>query len=209
MNWIKKCTESVKTLVDGRDKKRLIENAVIIIIIGIIIIIAGSSLFKSNSKKPNNTSQPGSSAALVAGRSTSEGASASMDKQDVKAEIESILSQIDGVGKVNVMITYYSGKELVPAYDSTKKENVTQEKDSGGGTRSISDSENENKVVFEDSQGGGKTPIFVKELLPAVKGVVVVAEGASSAEIREKLCKAVQALLDIPLYRIQVFERKK
>ena len=54
-----------------------------------------------------------------------------------------------------------------------------------------------------------KKPIILKEVLPEVKGVVVVADGASDTLIKERLVNAVKVLFDIPIHKIQVFERKQ
>jgi stage III sporulation protein AG len=107
------------------------------------------------------------------------------------------------------MVTYVSSKEIVPAYDSKNSENNTSEKDSGGGTRSIGQSSRENGVAYEEVQGGSRKPIILKELLPEVKGVVIVADGASDPEVKEDLTRATQILLDVPIHKVSVFDRKK
>lgn len=188
----------------GSSKKRkLIENAIAIIIFGIILLIAASSLFSGKGQDKEGDSTNGTQEVAAASR-TSEIQAEGTDEK----EMETILSQIEGAGKVTVMITYSSGKEVVPAYDSKSTENSTDEKDSGGGTRSIQQSDQENSVVFQDEQGGTKKPVLLKEKMPEVKGVVVVADGGGNPQVCEKLTKAVQVLVDVPIHRIQVFARK-
>ena len=63
--------------------------------------------------------------------------------------------------------------------------------------------------MYEDVSSGIRLPVVLKEIYPEVKGVVVVAEGAGNAEVREKITRAVSVLMDIPVHRVQVFERKK
>ena len=193
-----------KEILESKNRKKLIENAVIVIIIGIIVIIAGGVFFNKSAKTEDNTILPQNNDAMETAKITS------ISEQDADEEkLAGILSQMLGVGKVSVMITYTVGKENVPAYDIQKNENSTNEKDNGGGSRIISQSDYDSSVVYEDSQNGGKKPVIVKELQPVVKGVVVVAEGASSPDVRERISKAVQVLMDVPIHKVHIVERKK
>lgn len=203
MSFFRKYLENLREKMNGQGKKKLIENCVIVIILGVVAIIAGSTIFsKTGNEKTANASKQNEvqEAARVIGAE---------DKEDLQKRMESILSKIGGAGNVNVMITYVSGKELVPAYDTKKTENDTQEKDNGGGTRSIKNNDTENKVVYEESGNGVKKPVVLKELQPAVKGVVVVADGAADPVVRESLTRAVQVLVDVPVHKIQVLQRNK
>lgn len=203
MSFFRKYLENLREKMNGQGKKKLIENCVIVIILGVVAIIAGSTIFsKTGNEKTANAAKQNEvqEAARVIGAE---------DKEDLQKRMESILSKIGGAGNVNVMITYVSGKELVPAYDTKKTENDTQEKDNGGGTRSIKNNDTENKVVYEESGNGVKKPVVLKELQPAVKGVVVVADGAADPVVRESLTRAVQVLVDVPVHKIQVLQRNK
>jgi len=198
MGLFKRLSEFVK----GQSSKKLIESAVIFIIIGAIIIIAGGSFFEKDIKEEAD-SEPKNNSVEVVSNSVEEVST------DVERKLAAILSKINGTGKVDVMITYVSGKELVPAYDITTNENSTQEKDKEGGTRSIKESDQEKRIAFEEQQGGVRKPIILKDMQPVVKGVVVVAEGASEPVVKENICRAVQVLMDIPVHKVQVFESKK
>jgi len=203
MRSFKSLPERFKNLIDGKDKKKLVENAIILVIIGIVIIIAGGAFFGGGEKKAAGKD--------VQRDKEAETVSKSIDgeqKADLEKRLESILSQIEGAGRVSVMITYASGKEIVPAVDTKKTENETQEKDSGGGTRHLNQNDYESRVIYEEDQGGVKRPVIIKEIQPQVKGVVIVADGAGNAQVRENLSRAVQALMDVPIHKIQVFERK-
>ncbi|MCX7747498.1 MAG: stage III sporulation protein AG [Clostridia bacterium] len=201
---MKKLFEHFMNSIQGKERKKIIENAVIVIIIGIIIIIAGGSIFGGDKKEEGKNGadkiEPGSVETAAKVNSTKE-------TGDLEKNVESILEQIGGAGKVSVMITYVSGSELVPAYDTKRNQNDTLERDNGGGTRDVKQSDTESRVVYSEDQGGQKKPVIVKEILPPVKGVVVVAEGAHDPVVKENLCKAVQVLLEVPIHKIQVFER--
>ena len=192
-----------REMFETKNRRKLIENSVIVIIIGIIIIIAGSTFFSGKG-------EPEAGASLPQGSETTEtAAAAASGAGDMEAKLKNILSQVEGAGKVEVMITYSAGKENIPAYDTQKSENSTDEKDSGGGTRKITQSSSDSAVVFKSGANGEKTPLILKEIEPVVKGVLIVADGAASPQVCDRINKAVQVLLDIPVHRIQVIERKK
>lgn len=204
MDIFGKISELVKKYFSKYDKKKLIENSIIIIIIGVIIIIAGGSLFKKSSGKEQPPVTVREEAAEATAKNISDEA-----RDGLEEKLEKILSQIEGVGRVSVMITFVSGQEIVPASDIRKNEKETGERDSGGGTRNISERDYESKIAYEDLSGGVKKPIIMKNLYPVVKGVVVAAEGAGDPRVKERISKAVQVLMDVPIHKVQVFERKK
>ena len=202
MEMFKKLLDSMKAMLASTGKKKLIENTLIVVVLGVIIIIAGGAFFgKSNNKADEN--------AQKTSVETINKTFASEEKTELEVKLETILSQISGVGKASVMITYVSGEETIPAYNTKKNETDTQEKDSGGGTRNTRQSDYENSIAYIEEQGGGKKPIVLKDLQPTVKGVVVVADGAGDPTVRENICKAVEALMDIPIHKVQIFQREK
>ena len=212
MNKLTQIVKNIKVRLGNYGSKKIIEKAAIVAIAGVICLIAGSVLFEDTLKKNNVTP----AVVTVSGEKQApadQTAAETIKRTDVesKSEMEenlkSILSQINGAGKVDVMITFVSGNESVPAVDVTTSQNTTQEKDKEGGARDIKESNKENSIVYEESQGV-KKPFVVKEILPKVKGVVIVAEGAGDAEVRSNLTKAAQALLEVAAHKIQVFQRR-
>jgi stage III sporulation protein AG len=207
MEAVKKVIERVREWIVRQDRKKLIENTAIVLIIGVIIIIAGSSILGRKGSQPDAQVREAEDAA---GRiSLVEGDHGMADDGDLEKKLQSILSQIQGAGKVDVMVTYSATGEAVPAYDIKRSHEETDEKDSEGGTRKIRGEEYESSLAFEDSSAGGKSPVILKKLEPEIRGVLVVAEGADSVEVRDRICKAVTVVLDIPVHKVQVVQRKK
>jgi stage III sporulation protein AG len=204
MDSIKKLIDYFKTLLEKKDKKKLIENFVIILIIGTILLIAGGSLLKKNEHTAKSRNS---------GDDNIIETSAKHNTIDYGSELEknlaSILAKIDGAGKVDVMITYVNGNEIIPAYEEKESENKNIERDSAGGTREVMQRDCERKLAYQDEQGGLKKPIIIKNIYPSVKGVVVVAEGAKTPSVKEQILRAVQVLMDVPIHKIQVLERTK
>lgn len=127
--------------------------------------------------------------------------------RNLENELSSILGKIQGAGRVSVMITLKSGKEIIPAKDESISDKITNEKDTSGGTRTIDEKTTDDQVVFTSGQGGNSKPLVIKELNPEVKGVIVVAEGAKDSKVKLMISQAVQTVLDIPAYRVTVHER--
>ena len=157
-----------KKLFSSQDKRKIIENAIIVLIIGVILIVAGGSIFTKNvdiysnssTNKPNNFNL-GSDEIKAANSEDSIEVSNTLSKNSLEKRMEEILSQIKGVGKVSVMITYESGAEKVPAYDKNERRSETQEEDNNGGKRTIIQNDIESKIVYEE-QNGSKKPMILK-----------------------------------------------
>lgn len=204
MNKVNKVLKDLKSKLTKYGSKKIIEKAVIIAIVGVICIIAGSVIFEGSSTK-GVTDRKLDSISNTATAETIKQADED-PKNEMEKSLASILSKIKGAGKVDVMITFYSGNESIPALDVKTSESDTSEKDKEGGSRIIKQADIENKTIYEEIDGV-KKPFIVKELLPKVKGVVIVAEGVEDIEVKSNLAKATEALLDVATHKIQVYQR--
>ena len=118
--------------------------------------------------------------------------------------LEQKLSAIKGAGKVEVMITYVSSKEIVTAMNTTQSNSTTEEQDSGGGIRKIIQNDINNQAVTMNGSGWNKST-YHKEVEPEVKGVIVIAEGAYDINVKLELLKAVQTALGVSPSQVEVF----
>jgi stage III sporulation protein AG len=114
-----------------------------------------------------------------------------------EARLENIISQIQGAGKVSVMITYHEGTEKSLAYDTKKTENQKE----SDGTKSSEETIDKQAVLSSGS------PMVVKEVYPKVKGVVVTAEGANDARVKNNISEAVQTSLDVPAHKVCILAK--
>ncbi|MFZ5353560.1 MAG: stage III sporulation protein AG [Bacillota bacterium] len=186
--------------------KKTVINLIALLCIGITFILIAdfySDLNKDINPAPINQSNPAETGVSDTDNTTIEYVN-KMEKQ-----LETILGKIQHAGEVSVMITLESSVEIVPAKDESVSDKVTNEKDTEGGTRVINESSTSDKVVFKNIQGSNSEPLIVKEINPDIKGVIVVAEGARDPKIKLKLTQAVQTVLDIPAYRVTVYEGTK
>jgi len=89
----------------------------------------------------------------------------------------------------------------------TTNVNSTGSESSEDGRSSSSQQSTESTQPATVSGSDGNEPIVLKEIEPVVRGVIVVAEGAADVTVKLDLQRAVRAVLDIPLSKIEVFER--
>ena len=113
------------------------------------------------------------------------------------------LSRISDVGKVKVMITLKSSSELVVEKEQPVKRSTTNESDSQGGSRIVSQMETEENTVYR-TEGSASEPYVIKTLPPQVEGVVVVAEGAGNGTVNRTIVEIVQALFGVEAHKVKV-----
>ena len=129
-------------------------------------------------------------------------------EQAKKNELKYILSQIDGVGRVEVMINFGSGEEQVPAINITNNTSSTKEKDNQGGERTTTQNSNGSTIVTT-SKGGSTEPFILKKVNPKITGVLVVAEGAEDSKVKANIMTAVKKVFELTADKVEVYSMKK
>ena len=197
-NFLKKLTSK-----ENKNKKQ-IENIIVLIVICIITLIIINKIWKGDvqSKKEErstNTLQNG-----ILASENQENAT----QTELETKLEKILSTIKNVGKVNVLINYSESSSLVPLYNESTTTSSTEEGDSTGGTRNITETETQKDVVFSENSGT-KEPVTQKTLMPTRQGAIITAEGANDVNVRTIIINAVGAVTGLSIDKIQVFEIQK
>jgi stage III sporulation protein AG len=125
-------------------------------------------------------------------------------EKTAKEQLEEVLCNIKGTGKVSVMITYESGNEVVCANNvETQMSTVTEKTQSG--TTKESETVIESKTPITIGAGEGENPLVIIEKEPQVRGVIVVAEGADDLKVRMNLQKAVETVLQVSPDQVEIF----
>ena len=130
--------------------------------------------------------------------SVSSTSSTSKYAEELEGRLEDTLSQISGAGSVKVMITFDGVTELVLKTSSTS--NTT----SSGATNSTETTTVSTEPILI-TENGSTNPIVLMEILPDIKGVIVIAQGADNIKVKLDLLKAVQALLSINSSQVEIF----
>ncbi len=208
-NLLNKFTEYIKTKLNSNDdssknpssKKsdKLLGNLILMILVAVVIVLA-SSFFKTES-------------------STSAAVNETQREKDIKEnnlftlndyesqlekKLKSTLEQIQGVGRVQLMIYFESGEESIPAININDSKSLTEENDTAGGKRNITQENNGRTVVMSNS-GNATEPLIVKKYKPTITGVCVVAEGANEKIAELRIRQAVIKLFNLPENKVNVY----
>lgn len=128
---------------------------------------------------------------------------------DLENRLQKILGKVEGIGKVEVMITLKSSKERITLKDRPYTQESMKEMDGEGGSRESSNVEQEDSTVIVSSGSGESLPYVIKELEPEVAGVVVISEGGGNPVIKAEIMDAVQVLFNVPIHKIKVMKMNK
>lgn len=212
-------------LEKGKWKQLKKSDWVVVALVGVLLLVIAMPLSNEKAPKSDASARDGTltGSAAADGRGTggtgnSSGTSggyrdASEKGGEVSSEeeyvtylenkLETVLSQMEGVGKVKVMITVSDAGEYVVEKDKKSTATVTSESDSSGGNRTVSENNEEEQTIYVDT-GDETYPYIQKEKLPTVEGVVVVAEGGGSSVVVSNISESVKALLPVEAHRIKV-----
>lgn len=107
----------------------------------------------------------------------------------MEQKLEELLMQVEGVGRVQVMLTFEgSGERRV-------------EKDV-----SSSDRESREETVYKEEGSSGRVPYVTWETNPKAAGVLIIAEGGGNSRIRQEILEAAQALFGIEAHKIKIMK---
>lgn len=183
------------------DNKKKIENLIFLLVVLVITIIAINVIWKDDNSK-SETKNNNKQLANIDNNDNSTNY-----EENLETKLENILEKINGVGKVDVMLTYTESTQIVPIYNKTEKTTNTNESDSGGGTRKIEESDVSQEVVYQEKEGKG-TIATQKTVSPKIEGAIITAQGAGNSTIKTNIIQAVEAATGLATHKIQVFEKQ-
>ena len=108
---------------------------------------------------------------------------------NLENKIKSVISKIDGAGECEVAISFVGGIEQEYVFSDEKQQtgdSVTQK----------------NTLTLVSGK-----PVVLREKIPEVFVVVIVADGADKMSVKLEITRAVQALIKVPDGNIEVFKR--
>ena len=141
-----------------------------------LVVLAGILLMLLPGKKTDAQTQEGGG---------------SFSLEDTERRMEELLGRMDGVGRVQVMLTLKNGPELELAEDTD------------------ADERGQRRETVTLGRGSGTQDVVVtRERYPSYQGAVVVCEGAGDAAVRLALTEAVSALTGLSADRISIVQWK-
>lgn len=172
--------ETLKNIT--KDKKRKRENLILLLVLLVILLISINYIFNSDESTQETTVE----------NNVKE---QEKQSENIEDKISQVLSQISGVSEVSIIINYSNNGNTSVVYDT--KETLNE----NGNVTSVE------KNVAYNEKSGEKTAIIEMYNTPSVEGVIVVAKGVESADLKQRLATALGNLLGIASYKVQVFEK--
>lgn len=117
------------------------------------------------------------------------------ETDDMSAQLEEILSMIDGVGKVQVLLTVSEGEQIQYVYDEDRNQG------------SDSSSVRRDAVIISDSERSDQG--LIQQIIPPVYlGAIVVCEGGNIPSVQLDVITAVSNATGLSTDRITVLKMK-
>lgn len=143
----------------------------------LLVILVGVLLLTSGMQPTSNTQEQ-----------AAEQADHEFDLQAFQQSVADSLSQIDGAGRVTVLLSLETGEESVYAADVSKSSQTTD-------NNSNESYESTTSILSDGSYG--EAPILIKSKYPTFRGAVILCEGADDDAVRLQIVHAVSALCGI------------
>lgn len=128
---------------------------------------------------------------------------AAFDLQTFQQSVADSLAQIEGAGRVEVLLSLEAGEESVYASDVSQSSQST-----GGSSDSTSETYQSTMSILSDGSYG-ETPVLIKSKYPTFRGAVILCEGADSDTVRLQIVQAVSALCGISSDHISISKLKQ
>lgn len=159
--------------------KRSKTDFLILILAGVLVMVIAIPTGESEKRQGDDKAQETE-------RGESEEQQAPDYRDELESQLEELLGQMAGVGDCRVMITLEdSGQAFVDK-----------------NLRSAESDKEQETVVYR--QDDGEQPYVIRQRMPKVAGVVVVAQGGDNAKVITDISNAVMSLFQIEAHKITV-----
>ncbi len=115
-------------------------------------------------------------------------------------QLEETFSHMAGVGRVRVLLTLEDSGEVTVLQDLDYTRTEQEESDSSGAGRKTLEEQRQTETV-RDAQD---QPYVLRENVPKVRGILILAEGAESSVVRQELLQSAQALLGVSADEVHI-----
>ncbi|MDR0739055.1 MAG: hypothetical protein LBF33_02775 [Oscillospiraceae bacterium] len=124
--------------------------------------------------------------------------------EKMQQKIENLVSNIEGAGKSQVLITLENGSETVYAREEKKQKESSEDKEKNELSKLKTSDDTQTKYITVKNSDGTEKALPIKELEPTVKGVAIVCEGGSKKKVRKKIIETVKTVLNITEKKVYV-----
>ena len=127
------------------------------------------------------------------------------DVEELERRLSAALGNVEGVGKVRVMITRKSSGEKIVEKDTPVTDRNTKEEGDGENRSTMERTQEESTVYMQDANGS-QVPYVIEEMEPQIQGVIVVAQGGDNSYVVRNITEAVMALFGVEAHKIKVMK---
>ena len=124
-----------------------------------------------------------------------------MYEEYVEKWLEDTLCDVEGAGKVNVMVSLKNSSEKILA----KETDYSDEEDNGKNQENTNSTQKTETHNYYET-ANANTPYVVMENMPVIEGVIIVCEGGDNKELVSEITNAVYGLLNVPVHKIKVMK---
>ena len=121
---------------------------------------------------------------------------AATPEESLEQKLEQLLSQVDGAGRVRVLLTQKTGPEYIYQTD-----NVTEEQYQDG--ESGTSSSTQTVLISVD---GTQEAVIAQTVFPTYQGAVIICQGGDQPKVRLDLIEAVSSLTGLSADKITVIK---
>lgn len=199
-----KIIKEIKKILAQKQLKNLIA---VCIVLG-FVLIAMNVLLPSSKTLSNNKVSSGVTAENAENPSITKETDEKNYEEHQKTDLKNILKKMNGVGDVEVMMSFENGEKKVPAYDKNSQKSTTEETDNQGGKRVNNQNTDGESIVMTTSDGNNE-PFILTTYKPKIIGVIILAEGAANSKTKYEIEQAVSKLYNLSLDKVNVYSMKK
>ena len=205
-----KIIEEIKKILDQKQLKNLIALCLVLgfILIAVNVLVPNSKNLISNKLSGNNNQGDPINISTAKDRNEIVQVDEKNYEEKQKIDLENILKKMNGIGDVEVMMSFEQGEQKVPAYDKSTQKSTTEESDNEGGKRVNNQDTDGSKVVMTTSDGNNE-PFILTTYKPKICGVIIIAEGAENSKTKYEIEQAVSKLYNLSLDKVNVYSMKK
>ena len=128
-------------------------------------------------------------------------------KGEIINSLKDILSKVEGVGTIEIMLTFSEGYTYEYATENKKNSDTVEDVSETARTRKQDRKTNEEKYVIID-KGGHKSPLIKRVVNPQIKGVIIVCDGGSDPKVINRIIEATSVSLGILSSQVSVLPMK-
>ncbi|MBR2175697.1 MAG: hypothetical protein IJ861_01970 [Clostridia bacterium] len=117
-------------------------------------------------------------------------------RTQISEELGNMLASMDGVGRTKVMVTISGTVRNVYATDVDVNDRQTSRKSGSDENADNQNTERRSCIVIRQKDGSEKA-LTIGQLMPEIKGVLIICDGGDNEQVRDNIVRAVAAALDI------------